>query len=83
MDYNFADFLKESRNKCKTREDFLVRVTREIDLATKDPGNPQFYVDKKSYLRRLEGARLATLTYKVKEPDKYNDELMRLLNGLL
>lgn len=82
MDYNFAEFLKKSGNNCKTREDFLEQVDREIVLASGNNGDPQFYVDRKSYLKRLEGAKFAAVANQFRETDKYNDELGRLLDRL-
>ena len=82
MEYNFFDFLKRSRKRCRTREDFLEQVSMEIDLASADNGKPQFYVDKQSYIRRLEGARFAAVSSQFREPDKYNSELGKLLESL-
>ena len=44
--------------------------------------DPKFYVDKKSYLKRLYGATFAAITKRIKEPDKYNEELIKLLDCL-
>ena len=82
MDYNFAEFLKVSRRKCRTKEDFIVRISAEIDKTVEGHANPQCFRDKKSYLNRLEGARFAAITSQLKEPDKYNEEIMRVLNTL-
>ena len=82
MDYNFAQFLKDSRKQCKTREDFILKISREIELVNDEPMNPQFYIDKPSYLKRLERAKFAAIGRQFKEPDKYNEELSKLLEGL-
>lgn len=83
MDYNFAQFLKDSRKQCKAKEDFIVKIITEIEKTIERHANPKCFRDKKSFLKRLEEAKYAAITGHFKESDKYNEELMRLLDNLL
>ena len=83
MDYNFAQFLKDSRKQCKTKEDFIVKICNEIDLVQVEQSNSQFFPDRQSYLKRLEGAKFAAISSQFKEADKYNEEIMKLLERLV
>ena len=80
--YNFAEFLARSRKKCRTKDDFIAKTLREIKLVNESPVNQQFKSLRQVYLERLEGAKFAAITNQYMESDKYNDELMDLLESL-
>ena len=80
--YNFADFIRDSRKKCKTREEFISRTINELKKINDRSTEQQFHLDKQAYFKRIEGARFAAITNSFPVPDKYNDELRNLLDRL-
>ena len=82
MEYDFSQFLKDSKEHCKTKDDFKKRISREIDLVIETPSGLSSNLDRKAYFNRLEGAKFAAENGHFKGPDKYNDELRELLESL-
>ena len=82
MEYEFSQFLKDSKEQCKTRDEFLARISKEIDSVVTIPSDRSLHLARKAYYKRLEGADFAAKYDQFKEPDIYNEELMILLNRL-
>ena len=82
MEYDFSQFLKDSKEHCKTKDDFKKRISREIDLVIETPSGLSSNLDRKAYFKRLEGAKFAIEKGQFKETDKHNDELRDLLESL-
>ena len=82
MEYDFSQFLKDSQEQCKTKNDFIKIISDEIELVMEIPSKPTSNLDRHSYLKRLKGAEFAAKTAQFKEPDEYNDELRNLLESL-
>ena len=82
MEYNFSQFLKDSQEQCKTRDEFLKRISNEIELVTEVHSDQSSHLDRKAYYKRLEGAEFAVKYDQLKESDKHNEELIILLESL-
>ena len=82
MEYDFSQFLKDSKEHCKTKDDFKKRISREIDLVIETPSGLSSNLDRKAYYIRLEGAKFAVEKGQFRNPDKYNNELKDLLERL-
>ena len=81
MDYNFEDFLKQSKNSCRTKADFIKTINDEEKLISDIKDGPN-YLERKVYLKRLGNAKFCTENLVIKEKDTFNDELLSLLDGL-
>ena len=82
MEYDFSQFLKDSKEHCKTKDDFKKRISREIDLVIETPSGLSSNLERKAYFNRLEGAEFVAKYAQFKETDKQNEELMILLESL-
>lgn len=82
MKCDFLQFLKVSQERCKTRDEFIERISEEIKMVNKMRGDPRFQLEKQAYLKRLDGADFAAEYDLLKKSDKYNEELMVLLQRL-
>ena len=83
MEYDFSQFLKDSQEQYNTRDEFLQRISNEIKLIIEIPADFSSNLNRHAYLKRLEGAEFAAKYDQFKESDKYNEELMILLNKLV
>jgi hypothetical protein len=81
MDFNFGDFLKQSKDSCKTKADFIKKINDEENLISDIKDGPNF-LERKVYLKRLSNAKFCTENRVIKEKDTLNDELLSLLDGL-
>ena len=82
MEYDFSQFLKDSQEQCKSRDEFSKRISKEIEMVIEMPGDQLFLLEKQAYIKRLEGADFAAEYDILKEPDKYDEKLMILLESL-
>ena len=82
MEYDFSQFLKNSQEQCKNRDEFIERISHEIDLVVEIHSDKSLYPDRKAYLRRLEDASFTAEYDILKETDKYNEELIIFLESL-
>ena len=82
MEYDFSQFLKDSQEQCKSRDEFIERISNEIKMVVEIPSDASSYLDRKAYLRRLEWSEFEAKTSQFKEPDKFDDELRNLLESL-
>jgi hypothetical protein len=81
MDYNFEDFLEQSKASCKTKSDFIKKISREEESVSKIQGGPDF-LDKQLYLKRLSNAKFCAEHRVIKEKDKFDNDLLELLDRL-
>ena len=82
MKYDFSQFLKDSKEQCKTKDDFRKRLSNEIDWVIGTPSGLSSNLDRKAYFNRLEGAKFALENDRFMEPDEYDNELRDLLESL-
>ena len=82
MEYDFYQFLKDSQKKCKTKDNFIKKISHEKELLVTIPSDRSYYLNRKAYYKRLEGTEFAAKTGQFKEPDKFNDKLRNLLDGI-
>jgi hypothetical protein len=78
MDLDFESFLKKSLENCKTKEDFIKKISDERkslnDISLNF--NP---LEKGLYLSRLENAKFGTEKGAFKLRDKYNPLIIKVL----
>ena len=82
MDYNFAEFIARARKQCKTKDDFIAKTVKELDIVNDRPVEKQFKINRQAYINRLERAKFAAIANQFMEVDKYNEEIMNLLKNL-
>jgi hypothetical protein len=81
MDFDFETFLRESEISCRTKTDFVKRIIDEVEAVTKikDEQSP---LERELYLRRLNNAKFCIEKGAMKDKDKYNSDLLELLDRL-
>jgi hypothetical protein len=81
MDYDFNQFLKEAKDICKSKADFVTRIMNEIKAVSKI-NDGRRYKDKQLYLRRLDNAKFSIEKGVIKEKDRSNAALIKLIESL-
>ncbi len=81
MEYDFQTFIDKSRKICKTRTDFLDKISDEKELILKT-NDSQNYKQRQLYLKRLDNAKFCIETGAFKERDLYNIDLASLIDDL-
>ena len=83
MNYNFSQFLKDSQELCKTKDDFIKIISNEIQLVKKIPDDPLYHLERQLYLTRLKGAKFTAQTGQSKYECRFNDDLVKLMDKLI
>ncbi len=81
MEFDFDKFLRESKENCKTKIDFVTRIEDEKTIVSKI-NDIKIYREKQAYMKRLDKAKLYTEHGMINEPDLHNEYLRKLLDGL-
>lgn len=80
MDLNFEEFLKSSKESCKTKLEFVTRIERE-EAAAKAI-NIENFLERDHYLLRLSNAKFCVEHGTIKEKDDHNSQLINLIDRL-
>lgn len=80
MDLNFEEFLKSSKESCKTKLEFVKRIEREEEAAKAI--NIENFLERDHYLKRLSNAKFCAEHGAIKEKDDHNSQLIDLIDRL-
>ena len=83
MKYDFPQFLKDSQELCKTKDDFIKIISNEIQLVKKIPSDTLYYLDRQLYLTRLEGAKFTAQTGQSNYEGRFHEDLTKLMDKLV